>query len=183
MSKVYIFIASHFEETEAIGTIDVLRRAGIEVITVSISDEKVIESSHGVKIVTDKTFNECNFDDGSMIVLPGGMPGTRNLQNCKHLADLIAKYNKEGKYLAAICAAPLVYGQMNLLNGKDATCYPGFEDELIGANHKKEPVVVSGNFISSRGAGTVYDFSLKLVEILQSKEAAEKVKESIIYKQ
>ncbi|MDO5569945.1 MAG: DJ-1/PfpI family protein [Bacteroidales bacterium] len=183
MKKVYIFIAPHFEETEAIGTIDVLRRAGIDVESVSISNEKVVESSHGVKIITDKTFNECDFNQGNMIILPGGMPGTRNLQNDKNLEALIAKYNKEGKYLAAICAAPLVYGQMDLLNGKEAVCYPGFEDELKGAVIKKDAVAVSSNFITSRGAGTVFDFALKLVEILKSKDEAEKVKNSIIYKQ
>ena len=119
---------------------------------------------------------------GCVIVLPGGMPGTLHLKAHEGLADLIRKADKEGKLLAAICAAPTIYGEMGLLEGKNATCYPGMEDKLLGANWQEQPVVVDGNFVTSRGVGTAIAFALTLVTILKDEETAKSLANSIVYK-
>jgi len=181
--KAYVFLANGFEEIEAISVIDVLRRADVEVKTVSISANKQVIAAHNVEISADTLFDKTDFADGDMLILPGGQPGADNLNACEKLKKLIQIYYDQNKYIAAICAAPLVFGGMGLLKGKKAVCYPGYEDQLIGAEIvENECVVASDNIITSKGAGTAIEFSLKLVEILVGKEVAEKLKTGMIVK-
>lgn len=180
MAAVNIFFATGYEEVEALTVVDILRRAGIETDMVSVTDDLNVTSSHGVTVKMDKLFADCD-KNAKMIVLPGGMPGTLNLKAHEGLKNLIKKYAEEGQYLAAICAAPTVYGEMGLLSGKSATCYPGMEDGLEGANKKTDSVVVDGNYITSRGLGTAIEFALKLVSILLDEETAKDLSNKIVY--
>ena len=182
MSKVYTFLADGFEMVEALAVVDILKRAGIEVITVSVKDTLEVESSHKVTIKADTLFNENSYDDGSCVFLPGGMPGTRNLEAHEGLTDLIKKYYEGDKYLAAICAAPSVFGHMGLLEGKNATCFPGFEKDLYGATATGNRVEQAGKIITSKGMGTAIDLGLKLVEIFISAEKSEEIAKSTQYK-
>ena len=180
MSKVNVYLADGFEEVEGLTVVDLLRRAGIETDMVSIMGRKEITGARKIPVLADKLFEEQ--DDPDMIVLPGGMPGTLHLKAHEGLADLIRKADKEGKVLAAICAAPTIYGEMGLLEGKNATCYPGMEDKLLGANWQEQSVVVDGNFVTSRGVGTAIAFALTLVTILKDEETAKSLANSIVYK-
>jgi 4-methyl-5(b-hydroxyethyl)-thiazole monophosphate biosynthesis len=181
MSKVYVFLANGCEEVEALTPVDLLRRAGVEVVTVSVTGSLEVTSSHKVTLLADRKFEDIT-EEADMLVLPGGMPGTIHLKEYAPLAEMIRSYQAKGKYLAAICAAPTVYGEMGLLEGHKATCYPGMEEGLLGAEHTTEPVCVSGQFITSRGLGTAVDFGLKLIEILISKEKADAIANAIVYK-
>jgi len=182
--KVYVFLVTGFEEIEAVSVVDVLRRAGVEVIMVSISaEERKVTGAHDIEITADILFEDVCYPDGDMLVLPGGQPGTDNLNAHKALKELIQTYYDQQKYIAAICAAPLVLGGMGLLKGKKAVCYPGYEDCLVGASiAQNECVVVSDNIITSKGPGTAIEFALKLVEILVGKETAENLKKGMIVK-
>lgn len=180
MSKVNVYLADGFEEVEGLTVVDLLRRAGIETDMVSIMGRKEITGARKIPVLADKLFEEQ--DDPDVIVLPGGMPGTLHLKAHEGLADLIRKADKEGKLLAAICAAPTIYGEMGLLEGKNATCYPGMEDKLLGANWQEQPVVADGNFVTSRGVGTAIAFALTLVTILKDEETAKSLANSIVYK-
>ena len=180
MSKVNVYLADGFEEVEGLTVVDLLRRAGIETDMVSIMGRKEITGARKIPVLADKLFEEQ--DDPDVIVLPGGMPGTLHLKAHEGLADLIRKADKEGKLLAAICAAPTIYGEMGLLEGKNATCYPGMEDKLLGANWQEQPVVVDGIFVTSRGVGTAIAFALTLVTILKDEETAKSLANSIVYK-
>jgi 4-methyl-5(b-hydroxyethyl)-thiazole monophosphate biosynthesis len=178
---IYVFLANGFEETEAVVPIDILRRAGFDVKLISITDELLVTSSHGVTIKADTTFDETDFNNAEMLFLPGGMPGTKNLDAHAGLCELLQDSAEKGVKLAAICAAPSVFGNLGLLNGEEATCYPGFEDQLMGASLSEDPVVVSNNFITARGAGVAMKFALKLVEVLKGKKIAEELAAAIIY--
>ena len=180
MSKVNVYLADGFEEVEGLTAVDLLRRAGIETDMVSIMGRKEITGARKIPVLADKLFEEQ--DDPDVIVLPGGMPGTLHLKAHEGLAHLIRKADKEGKLLAAICAAPTIYGEMGLLEGKNATCYPGMEDKLLGANWQEQSVVVDGNFVTSRGVGTAIAFALTLVTILKDEETAKSLANSIVYK-
>lgn len=179
--KAYIFLAEGFEEIEAVTAIDTLRRAEIDIKAVSMSESLEVKGSRNVVLKADILFDEKQLKDANMLILPGGMPGTKNLENDGRLAELLQKSAKENKYIAAICAAPMVLGKLGLLFGKEATCYPGFESYLEGAKVKDEKVVVDGKFITSRGPGVALDFSLKLVEILKGKELSDKLSKDMIY--
>lgn len=174
-------MADGFEEIEGLCVVDILKRALIDVDMVSISDSLTVTGAHGIKITADKLIDEVDFDKGDMIVLPGGMPGTTNLGNCKKLVDNIIKYNKQDKMLAAICAAPSVLGVNGILAGKTATCYPGFEDKLIDACVTNTKVVKSKNVITSRGMGTAIDFGLCIVEYYMGKGKAKELASGIQY--
>ena len=145
MKKVSIFLAEGFEEVEALTPADLLRRAGAEVTLVSIKAEKTVTGSHGISITADRLFEETDYEDADLLVLPGGMPGTLNLKACEPLLALLKEHNAKGKKLAAICAAPTVLGHAGLLNGKNATCYPGCEDGLTGAICQTAPVVTDAS--------------------------------------
>jgi len=175
-------MADGTEEVEALTVIDLLRRAKADVVTVSIMKDKKIISSHNIGIEADELYGESDYMDGDMIVLPGGMPGTTHLKNHEELRKVLFAYKDAGKYLAAICAAPSVYGWNGMLAGKRATCYPGFEEELKGAVATGEGVVTDGQFITSKGLGTAIDFSLELITLLVNAETAENIAKAVQYK-
>ena len=180
--KVYVFLAEGFEEIEAVTTIDTLRRAKIDIKAVSMSENLEVTGSRDIILKADVLFDTKQLEDAEMLILPGGMPGTTNLEKDSRLAELLKKQANENKYIAAICAAPMVLGKLGLLSGKEATCYPGFESDLEGAKVSDDKVVVDGNFITSKGPGTALEFSLKLVEILKGKELSDELRKDMIYK-
>ncbi|MBE5937259.1 MAG: DJ-1/PfpI family protein [Lachnospiraceae bacterium] len=181
MARVAVFMAKGTEEIEALTVVDLLRRKDISVDMVSIGDGVSVTGSHGIEIKTDKLIDDVDWDELEMIVLPGGMPGTNNLMACAKLVEQIKIFVEQGKKVSAICAAPSVLGVNHMLEGKKATCYPGFEDKLIGAEVVKEPVVVDGNIITSRGLGTAIDFSAAIIASLKSENDAKDILEKIIY--
>lgn len=161
--NAYVFLADGFEEIEAIAPIDILRRSGLTVTTVSIMGRGQVRGSHGILVEADALFEETDFSGAAMLVLPGGMPGTKNLGAHKGLCALLCEAAQSGNViLGAICAAPSVFGNLGLLKGQKATCFPGFEECLTGAELKKDPVVVSNQFVTSRGAGTALNFGFAL---------------------
>ena len=176
---VYLFLGTGFEEVEAIATIDVLRRAEVELTTVSVMEERIVEGAHGVRIEADKMFDEVDCANAQMLILPGGMPGTLNLGAHEGLAALLRDQNKKGRWIAAICAAPSILGHKGLLDGKSATCFPGFEEELFGANVSKDFVVKDGNIITAKGMGSAIEFGLQIAEILTSTHNAQKIRASL----
>ncbi|MDR3651436.1 MAG: DJ-1/PfpI family protein [Paludibacter sp.] len=177
--KAYIFLAEGFEEIEAIAPIDIFRRAEINVSTISMSENKTVNGSHGIPVVADNLFSEIDFSDNDILYLPGGMPGTKNLENHEGLKQLILKQVMENKNIAAICAAPSILGKMGLLDGKEAICYPGFENQLVGAILSVNKIAKSGNILTAKGAGVAVQFALKLVEELKGRNIAEKVAQLI----
>lgn len=181
MSKVYVFLAEGFEEIEGLTVVDLLRRANIETEMVSVMEGKQIKGSHGIKVTADSMFTDVDFSDADFLVLPGGMPGTLNLGNHEGLCELLKKHYGEGKNIAAICAAPSIFGQLGFLNGRIATCYPGFESKLEGAIVCATKVAVDENVITSRGLGTAIEFALKLIEVIVGLEKAMEIREGIIY--
>jgi 4-methyl-5(b-hydroxyethyl)-thiazole monophosphate biosynthesis len=172
---VYVHLAEGFEEVEAVTTVDLLRRAGIETETVSVTGHLPVTGSHCIKVVADILFEDAVYGECQMIVLPGGMPGAVNLDKHEGLREKIYSFNNQGKWLAAICAAPLVLGHAGVLKGKKATCYPGFEKELEGAEVMTDRVVKDKNVVTSRGPATAIDFALALIETLKDKEASDKI--------
>lgn len=179
---IYVFLAQGFEETEAIAPIDILRRCGKEVITVGVGDN-IIKGSHGIAVVTDTEDKLVELTgDLEMIVLPGGMPGTLNLEQSETVQKAIDYCTANNLYIGAICAAPSILGHKGLLKGKKATCYTGFEDQLTGAEVVDEPAVIDGKIVTARGAGAAVEFGLKLVEALISKERSEKMGEALLWK-
>ncbi|MDD2589921.1 MAG: DJ-1/PfpI family protein [Fermentimonas sp.] len=180
MKKVALFLANGFEEIEALGTVDILRRAQIPVITVSITDDKVVTGAHNVPVTADAIFSETDFKDIEILVLPGGMPGAKHLNEHEGLKKLIAEYNSKGKQIGAICAAPMVLGGLGILDGKRATTYPGFEPELIGAKVTGENVVVDGNITTGKGPGLVFEFALRLVEQIAGLQTRRGVQEGLL---
>lgn len=181
MSKVYIFLADGFEDIEGLTVVDLMRRAGIDIETVSIKDTKEILTSHGIFMLADSIFSEKDFSDADMLVLPGGGLGTENLKKHIPLAELLKSFYNKGGKLAAICAAPSVFAGLGFLKGRKATSYPSFLDKLDGAITCEESVVADGNITTSRGLGTAIDFALCLVAQLKGKEKADEIAESIIY--
>ena len=181
MSKVCVFFAPGYEEIEALAVVDILRRAGIETDMVSITGEKKVTGSHKITVEMDKLFEEVDFDQIDMIVLPGGMPGTTNLEAFEPLMKQVEDFYAKEKYVAAICAAPSIFGHRGMLKGRNACANPGFESHLEGANVKQEPAVVDGHVITSRGMGTAIPFGLAILEQLKGKEAAEEMKKKLVY--
>lgn len=179
--QIYLFLADGFEEIEAIAPIDIFRRAEIKLTTVSVSDNIVVTGAHNVKLFADALFSDTQFNRESLLFLPGGMPGTTNLANHEGLTALIQQHSMQGGKLAAICAAPSILGNMNLLKGKDATCYPGFEDTLAGASISESKIVKSGNILTAKAAGVAIQFALDIVRELKGETLANEIKESIFY--
>ena len=166
MSKVYIFLADGFETVEALAPVDVMRRAGIEVVTVSIMGRQNVVSAQNIPVVADALYEDLCFCDADAFVLPGGGTGTENLSAHASLRALLEKVNAEGKLVAAICAAPMVLGRTGLLKGRKATCYPGCEGDLFGAEYTAAPVEKDGNIITGCGPGVSFDFGFAIVEYL-----------------
>ena len=177
--KAMVFLADGFEEIEAIAPIDIMRRAGIEVTTISVTATKEVSGAHDILLQADCLFGQIDFSNADLLFLPGGMPGTKNLEAHDGLKQLLLKHANEGKKLAAICAAPSILGKLGLLKGKEAVCFPGFEETLKGAILSDKKVVQSGNIITGKAAGAAVEFGLKLVENLKGKSAAEQVGSSI----
>lgn len=180
MKKVMIHLADGFEEIEAITPIDVLRRAGCDVVTVSISGKNAVTSRRNVTIMADRLFSERDYDLADMIILPGGQPGANNLNAHEGLKKQIENFNTKGKWVAAICAAPLVLGGLGILKGKNATGFPGTESKLTGANYTGNGVEVDGNIVTGKGPGVALQFSLVLAEKLVGKEKAEELRKDMI---
>lgn len=180
--NAFIFLATGFEEIEAMATADILLRGGVRVTMVSITGNLIVQGAHGLPVVAEKLFEQVtDFSSGDLLVLPGGLPGSDHLQAHSGLRALLVSHDKQGKRIAAICAAPRVLGNLGLLKGKSATCYPGTEPLLTGAIFENAPVVSSGNIITGKGPGFVFEFALKLVESLQGKAKAEEVASGLLY--
>lgn len=180
--KVSVFLADGFEEIEGLTVVDLLRRAGVEVTTVSITEKLTIHGAHKIDVQADKMFDEVNYQEEDMVVLPGGMPGTLNLGAHAGVKEVLEQFYEAKKYIGAICAAPSVLGKYGMLDGRKATSYPGFEEQLKGAEYTTEPVAVSDFVITSRGLGTAIDFALALIEVLVGEEKAKEISHSIIYR-
>jgi 4-methyl-5(b-hydroxyethyl)-thiazole monophosphate biosynthesis len=180
MKKVLIHFADGFEEIEAITPIDVLRRAGCEVITVSVTGNSEVTSARGVILLADKHFVEAFYEDTDMIILPGGQPGANNLNRHEGLKKQIQQFHDQKKFVAAICAAPLVLGSTGILRGRKATCYPGVEPQLTGATCTGNGVERDGHIITGKGPGFALDFSLLLAEVLTGKDKADEVKRAML---
>lgn len=178
---VFLLLADGFEETEALCTLDLLRRAELNVCAIGINGKKQVTGSHGITVLCDKADNEIfDIDDLQAVVLPGGMPGTLNLDKSDFVSGLLDYATANNILIGAICAAPSVLGRRNLLIDKNACCYPGFEDLLIGAKVNQKPVNVDGNIITARGAGVSINFALAIIEKLVDNNTAQKIKDSII---
>lgn len=182
MKKIAVHLAEGFEEIEAISIIDVLRRANLRVNVISVSGNFVVTGSHNIKVMADSLFDSVDYDGIDMIVLPGGMPGSTNLNMHNELKQQILNFHEKGKPLGAICAAPLIFGNLGILKDKKATCYPGFEEELKGAILTGKFVEQAGTIVTGKGAGVAIDFALKIVEMLQGKELAKELAEKMIVK-
>lgn len=177
---IYVFIANGFEEVEALTPVDILRRCELDVCTVGVGGSQVIQGSHGIVIATDVEESDITIGaETDMIILPGGMPGTLNLEKSPIVQNAIDYCVKNDKYIAAICAAPSILGHKGLLEGKKATCFPGFENELLGAEVTGELVEVDGKIITAKGAGAAMKFALKLAEILAGENQAKKTEAAL----
>lgn len=182
MGTVYVFFADGFEEIEAITIVDVLRRAELNVATVTVTDEEVVTGVHDVPVICDYFFEDCEYDDVDMLVLPGGMPGADTLGKHEGLRKLIGGFMEKGKPVAAICAAPMILGKMGYLKGKTVTCYPGFEQYLEGAHTTGGQVEKDGNIITGKGPGAAMDFALEIVNTLKGKEKAAELEKAMCVK-
>lgn len=181
MKRVSVFLADGFEEIEGLTVVDLLRRAGVDVDTVSVSGSLNIHGAHGIDVLADRLFEDMDFSDTDMLVLPGGMPGTIHLQEHSGLEKLLKEYHEKQLYIAAICAAPSILGALGFLKGRTACSYPSKEDALTGAVVVRDPVALDGHIITSRGMGTAIPFALTLIAVLCGQEKAEEVSESIVY--
>ncbi|MCD7925011.1 DJ-1 family glyoxalase III [Phocaeicola sp.] len=180
MKTFYLFLAEGFEEVEALTPVDVLRRAGMPIKTVSVTGVLTVNGAHGVPVIADMVFEEVNEADVEMVILPGGLPGATNLDAHEGLGKLIMNFATAGKPLSAICAAPLVYGKRGLLKGKKATCYPGFDKYLEGADYTAALVQKDGNFITGKGPGAAMEFSFAIVEKYCGAEKVKELKQAMM---
>ena len=181
MSLVYVFFADGFEEVEALTTVDLLRRAGEDVRMVSIMRRKTVTGSHNISVECDMIFEEIG-KTADLLVLPGGLPGTDHLREHRELNDLLVEQYQDGRYVAAICAAPSVFAGLGFLKDRKATSYPGCVDASQCGSYVEEPVAVDGNVITSRGVGTAIPFALALIGLLEGREEADKIAASIVYR-
>ena len=181
MSRIGVFFAEGYEEIEALTVVDVARRAQIEVCMISVEEMEEVKGSHGIAVRMDGKLSETDFAGLDMLVLPGGMPGTMNLKACTGLIELLKSFDREKKYIAAICAAPSILAELGMLKGRKACSYPSFEDKLDGADIVREPAVTDGHITTGRGMGTAIPFALRLTALLAGEAKAEEIKESIVY--
>lgn len=178
--KIFIILAEGFEEIEAVTVIDILRRAGVDAGFVALNNDIHVKGTHGIEIKADNTFTNTNFDEGDMIVLPGGLIGMQNLDASAELENIILEYNKLGKWLAAICASPTVFAHKGILKNKKATIYSGMGEGLEGVKWIPDSVVVDGNIITSKGPGTAVEFALKILEISTDVETRKEVGKGLL---
>lgn len=182
MNKIAVFFATGYEEIEALTVVDLCRRAGIEVDMVSVTGQQAVTGSHGITVKMDVLLADVNFEELDMIVLPGGMPGTKNLEACEVLMEQVDAFYESGKPISAICAAPSIFGHRGHLQGRRACAYPGFESHLAGAQVSANPVEVSDHVTTSRGLGTAIPFALAIVERFCGSDKAEELAKSIVYR-
>lgn len=193
MSKLAVFFAEGYEEIEALTVVDICRRCGLEVDMVAVpgaaaqggtaaQDDRWVKSSHNVTVQMDKTFEQVNFDEYDMLVLPGGKLGTENLEAHAGLMAQVDAFYQGGRYVAAICAAPSILGHRGILKGRKACCYPGFESQLEGADVTNGPVEVSGKVVTGRGMGASVDFALAIAGIFCGQDKADEMAETICYR-
>lgn len=181
MGNIYLFLAEGFEEVEALSVVDIARRAGLVIQTVSVTGQETVIGAHGVPVKADMLFDAATIEqEGSMLVLPGGLPGATNLAAHEGLRKVILDFNAAERPLSAICAAPMVYGQLGILKGKKATCYPGFEKYLEGAHTTGAMVEQDAHFITGKGPGAAFDFGFAIVTKLAGKEKADEVKAGML---
>jgi 4-methyl-5(b-hydroxyethyl)-thiazole monophosphate biosynthesis len=180
MKNLCVFLADGFEEIEALTPVDVFRRAGLPVLTVSVSDMHTVTGSHNIIVTADTTLSELDRENIEMIILPGGMPGASNLDKNLSLDKLIIDFANKSKPISAICAAPMVLGKRGILKGKRATCYPGFEQYLEGANYTSSLVEIDGNIITGKGPGAAFDFSYIIAEKYVGVEKIVQLKKSMM---
>ncbi|MBO4365722.1 MAG: DJ-1/PfpI family protein [Eggerthellaceae bacterium] len=183
---ICVFLAEGFEEIEALTVVDVLRRAQLPVQTVAVmgsadnAGNAMVTGAHGITVLADTFIDTIDPDAVDMLVLPGGMPGTTNLEACVPPCQMLTTFAEESRPLSAICAAPMVLGHLGLLKGRYATIYPGMEDELVGANPMQDAVVVDGNITTSRGPATALPFALALVERYRGTDAATGIAQGMV---
>ena len=175
---VYVLLADGFEEIEALAPVDFLRRANVQVATVSLGSASVC-GAHSITVTADAILSEVDFSDAEMIVLPGGMPGTSNLDQCPQMTEILASVYDRGGVLAAICAAPMVLGKRGYLDGKEAVCYDGFENFLYGATLSEQGVVVDGRIITAKSAGFAWEFGYRLAEVFVGKDRCEMIRKNL----
>jgi protein deglycase len=180
MKKAFVHFAEGFEEIEALTIVDVLRRAEIQTEMVSVTGRKQVSGAHGIKIIADVVFEDVNYDEAAIIILPGGMPGAKNLQDHTGLSKIIEQKASKKELLAAICAAPMVFGNLGILEGKKAVCYPGFENNLKGAILGSDLTVKSDNIITGKGPGAAINFSLEIVKELKGEKLANELSDGMI---
>ena len=183
MNKVAIFLADGFEEIEGLTVVDIVRRAGVEIDTISINGRLEVNGSHGIQVKADKILADINKDEYTMLVLPGGKVGTENLEACDELIDMIGNFYGAGKYIAAICAAPSIFAHRGYLMGRKATSHPSFESHLEegGATVTHSPVEIDSGIITGQGMGASIDFALTIVEICAGREEALKIAKAIVH--
>ncbi len=180
MKTAFVHFAEGFEEIEALTIVDVLRRADIPNQMVSVTGHRQVTGAHGIKIVADVVFEDVNYEQALVVVLPGGMPGSSNLMQHKGLAEVLKNKARHNEPIAAICAAPMVLGSLGILEGKEAVCYPGIEPQLKGATIRHTPTVLSGLILTGRGPGAALHFSLELVKMLKGAELASKLAKDML---
>ena len=183
MKKVIVFLADGFEEVEGLTVVDLLRRAGAEVQMVSSMGRLQITGARGIRVEADELFEKAVYEDADLLVLPGGMPGTLHLKEHQGLAQLLREFDGKEKRIAAICAAPTVFGSLGILKDREACCYPGMEDQLECKEAKYTAFVTDGHITTSRGVGTAIPFALELIRLLFSGEKAKEIADSIVYKE
>lgn len=182
MSRIAVFFGEGYEEIEALTVVDICRRCGITVDMVSITDEMAVKGGHDIKVQMDKVLSEISFEDYDMLVLPGGLGGTQRMEACEILMAQVDAFHQAGKYIAAICAAPSIFGHRGILKGRKACSYPGFESHLEGAEIAAGPVARDGHIITSRGMGTSVPFALEIASVLCGENVAEDMAKTIVYK-
>ena len=180
MAKICVFTADGFEEIEGLTVVDLLRRAGAEVLMVSVKEGLTVKGAHNIELKADALFDEVCYEDVDILVLPGGMPGTTNLSECGTLKDHIIKYNEQGKWLAAICAAPSIFSSLGILKDKKATSFPSFADKM-DCKEYGGGVVRDGNIITGKGLGVALELGLELISCLIDEETSGKIADQIQY--
>lgn len=181
MAKVYMFLANGSEEIEALIPVDVFRRGGVDVKTVSITGSESVEMAHGVTLKADLKFEDADFSDADLLMLPGGLPGATNLNDHEGVRKAVLRQYEAGKLVAAICAAPMVFGGLGIVKGRRATCYPGFEKYLEGATYTQELCTVDGNVVTGEGPAATLPYAYTLLKMLTSEQTAHCVAEGMMY--
>ena len=177
---IYLFLATGFEEIEALATIDILRRLNLDIKTVSVTGTRLIHGAHGIPVMADTLFRRTDIDEADCLILPGGMPGAKNLAASDALRRSLVAHNNKGKLIAAICAAPMILGQLDLLRNKNATCYPGFENFLVGAKCVNNLVVEDGNIITAKGPGAALEFGFAIGAHFVERDLIDKMRFAMI---